>query len=961
MRFFLCALCCVLYSIAGFGQEYGYTHYDSKDGLAGSTVYCMVQDRDGFLWFGTEVGLSRFDGTHFKNFTKADGLPDNEIIQLFADSKGRVWIAPFKKSICYYYQGKIHTQENDPVLKSIANRSYMTRFTEDKAGNILLQEYNRLHLVDVNDQVTTFDSVDSQPIFHISATGAHPRDGFMAVIQGRLYDLRNKQFQQRKTIPVFDNHFMQFAMNGRTLLWRRDSLTFQTFSFDGQKTTVFPFSLNHVRFNIIDDHLLGECLTNGAVIYYANRPDSARYFLPGLPVSSILKDTEGSLWFTTLGHGVYRLSSPVVLNIPTRKNNLPSQVLALGRQKDHILASSEWNFMYSLNRKTGKLEKEKKILKGKVYPVTKIINYKDNFSLFGTALAVYKYSNDLTLLKSALSLPVKDFSLAGNKLYVATTASVFVFDPETLKATDSFFHERATAVYAFNDTVYVGTLNGLYCFYPDRSTRFLGEKLPVLKNRITNIRRDAAGVLWVGTSGDGIIGYKNGRIVAAITQLNGLTSNICRTLYLCGNHLWVGTDKGLNKINIAQPGYPVIKYTTGDGLNSDVINAIYVDSNKVFVGTPEGITFFDEEKIISNSRCDLRFTDIVISGETWYPGLAPALIPHEKNSMQFNFAGISYKSTGDIRYRYRLLGLDSTWKETRETFLSYPTLPSGDYQLQLQAINKFDVSSRMLTARFTIDELLYERTWFRLLIGVLFLAAVGLLIMVIIRRIRKREREKTVISRRMSELEQLSRKAQMNPHFIFNSLNSIQQYVMDSDVAGANKFIAGFSRLIRQTLDFSSEPEISLEEELDYLSNYLELERTRLENTFSWSVSIEEGVDPAGYYIPPMILQPFVENSVRHGLRFRRDKNGKITITVKRENNSLVCILEDNGVGRKAAGEYKSISPINYQSKGLSLTADRIALFNQESEQKIYMHIDDLEDNFHNSLGTRVTIIFPVF
>jgi len=201
----------------------------------------------------------------------------------------------------------------------------------------------------------------------------------------------------------------------------------------------------------------------------------------------------------------------------------------------------------------------------------------------------------------------------------------------------------------------------------------------------------------------------------------------------------------------------------------------------------------------------------------------------------------------------------------------------------------------------------------------------------------------------------------MNPHFIFNSLNSIQQYVMDSDVAGANKFISGFSRLIRQTLDFSSKPEISLEEELDYLANYLELEKTRLENTFSWSVSIEEGVDPAGYYIPPMILQPFVENSVRHGLRFRRDKNGKIIITVKRENDSLVCILEDNGVGRKAAGEYKSISPINYQSKGMSLTADRIALFNKEREQKIYMHIEDLEDNFHNSLGTRVTIIFPVF
>jgi LytS/YehU family sensor histidine kinase len=288
-------------------------------------------------------------------------------------------------------------------------------------------------------------------------------------------------------------------------------------------------------------------------------------------------------------------------------------------------------------------------------------------------------------------------------------------------------------------------------------------------------------------------------------------------------------------------------------------------------------------------------------------------------------------------------------------------LPSGEYRLQLQAINKFDVHSQLVTTGFTIEKLLYETTWFRILIGLVFLAVTGMLIWVISRRIRKREREKTAISKRISELEQLSRKAQMNPHFIFNSLNSIQQYVMDADVAGANRFIAGFSRLIRQTLDFSSKPEISMEEELDYLTNYLEIEKTRLENAFSWSVAIDKEVHPAEYYIPPMILQPFVENSVRHGLRFRKDKAGVVSITVRLEGEHLVCILEDNGIGRKAAMQYKSISPINYQSKGLSLTADRIAMFNKEHEQKITMQLDDLEDELGNPLGTRVTIRFPVF
>jgi hypothetical protein len=258
---------------------------------------------------------------------------------------------------------------------------------------------------------------------------------------------------------------------------------------------------------------------------------------------------------------------------------------------------------------------------------------------------------------------------------------------------------------------------------------------------------------------------------------------------------------------VLQPGYPIDKYSISDGLASDIINAVYEAGKKVFVGTPEGITIFDEDKMASQSQCVLRFIDITIAGKSYYPDKAPASIPHEKNSIAFNYVGISFKSNGEIRYRYRLTGLDSVWQETRETFLNYTTLPSGDYALQLQAVNKFDVSSQVLTVPFTIEKMLHEKTWFRLLLALLFLAVTGLVVSLIIRRIRKREREKADISKRMGELEQLSRKAQMNPHFIFNSLNSIQQYVMDSDLAGANKFISGFSRLIRQTLDFSSKPE----------------------------------------------------------------------------------------------------------------------------------------------------------
>src|ERR1700754_1217164 len=127
-------------------QEYSYTHYDITDGLAGSTVYCITQDADGFIWIGTETGVSRFDGTHFRTFTAADGLPDVEVLELFGDSKGRVWMAPFKPSICYYYKGILHNQDNDPQLHSIHLKGNVERFAEDTAGNVLATERSALLL-----------------------------------------------------------------------------------------------------------------------------------------------------------------------------------------------------------------------------------------------------------------------------------------------------------------------------------------------------------------------------------------------------------------------------------------------------------------------------------------------------------------------------------------------------------------------------------------------------------------------------------------------------------------------------------------------------------------------------------------------------------------------------------------------------------------------------------------------
>ena len=963
MRSLLPVLLFILSPICIFSQDYNYTHYDSRDGLGSATVYCITQDKYGFLWFGTETGVSRFDGTHFRTFTKEDGLPDNDITQLFADSKGRVWMSPFRKSVCYAYKGTIRNIDNDSLLKKLRIHDNVIRFAEDNAGNILLQEVSRIHLIQPDGRVLTFLTNGSKPWAYITTIGSRREGGFWVMQDGEVYVLRNNRFLLWEKVkqPYNHLHFNYGSIKYETLMWRSDTSKVQVWSFDRNKTLQFyTASGTYVNSVILDQRYGASCTLSGAFVYDLNT-GKVLHHLSGITISNMFKDSEGNLWFSTLGKGIYRLNSSVVLNVDIAKKTRDFYwVGSEKRSKEFMMAANVYEVIREYSTENGKWSGP--FTWNNNFPVYNILSLPDGNVAMGAAYFLNKFSPELKRDLCTLKLiAVKSMCMSGNHLLVSTDKEVVRIDPSSFKIIDTIWHTRASCIFSNKDTVYIGTLNGLYQLLPGQKASYTGEKIKYLRNRITAVREDDNHVIWVATAGDGLIGWRNEEVVAVLTRHNGLASNNCRTLYYENGHLWVGTDKGLCKVHVLQPGgYHVDKYTTSDGLASDIINTIYVNNKKVFVGTPEGITFFEEDKIASQSQCLLRFLDISIAGKTYDAADAPAVIAHKKNSLEFNYVGISYKSNGDIRYRYQLKGLDSTWRETRETFLSYPTLPSGEYELKLQAINKFDVKSEILTFGFTIDKLLYERVWFQVLIGLLFLGVVGLGVWLIIRRIRKREQEKTAMIKRINELEQLSRKAQMNPHFIFNSLNSIQQYVMDADVAGANKFISGFSRLIRQTLDFSSRPEISLEEELDYLTNYLDIERTRLENAFAWEVQIDNTVNPADYYIPPMILQPFVENSVRHGLRFRKDKEGKVIISVKRQGDHLVCILEDNGVGRKAALHYKSISPINYQSKGLSLTADRIEMFNKEHEQKISMQIDDLEDEAQNALGTRVTIHFPV-
>lgn len=225
--------------------------------------------------------------------------------------------------------------------------------------------------------------------------------------------------------------------------------------------------------------------------------------------------------------------------------------------------------------------------------------------------------------------------------------------------------------------------------------------------------------------------------------------------------------------------------------------------------------------------------------------------------------------------------------------------------------------------------------------------------------LKEKEMEMNGLQKRMNELEQMALRAQMNPHFIFNSLNSVQHFVMNKDVEGVNKYLGAFAHLVRQTLNNSGRPVISLDEEIKYLDTYLSLEKMKSNNSFDYHISVDEEIDQYSTFIPGMILQPFVENSIRHGVAYKENNAGEISISVSK-NGKLVCRIEDNGIGREKAGEKKktAVSP-EFESKGMSITMSRIDMINKLYGADISAHVEDIVDGMGDVAGTRVTVDFP--
>lgn len=934
--------------VTTLAQDYSYRHYSERDGLTGPVVYSMCQDKDGFMWFATETGVSRFDGSRFTNFTTSDGLPGNAIISLYCDAMGRVWFMPFKHAVCYYYKGRIHNQQNDSLLKKIALDEYVIGIAESSEKEVILMSGSQALRLTADNQVLPLTPQKFGKLSMVKLSVSE--SGVLRMLNTfNIFRYDNGRFHQEGFLKPINAGSGQILLQDSLVCWMTavDKLQVRSARYGLDYSYTVP-PVNTLQ--RINDSIICINSTKGTFLLNIIRQKIEKHYMPDKNVSCMMTDSEGGIWLATLNDGVYRISSDQFRYLSFSGAGKFS-IYDLEKDDDRILVGSSVGCLQIVHHRL--LQNTEEGMPAN--PVTGI-RKKGDLLVMSTGQYFYVKRKGRPVEQITAVNAIKDFTIRNDgELLVAGSNSLHIVNIAGKNVSNEPWMGRLTCLLSRNDSIFFGTLHGLHVLTPDSTVTNLGDAHPLLNDCIVKLTAGADGTIWVGTDRNGIIGWKNDRIVRLINRDSGLSSNTIRCITADGPFLWVGTDRGLNRIDLRTKPVAIARYQMADGLASDIINTILIDGNTVYAGTQEGITYFSRDAIQSGAHCSLKLTGITINGREADADHLPAL-EYGTNNIRLEYAGISFKGGGDIRYYYRLKGLDTVWKQTSQTALELISLPPGRYTLELYAENRLHEKSGITAILLFIKKPFWQSWWFILLAAAVSILLVRFIVLYQIRRSRRKEAEKLAIEQQLQELEQKALRAQMNPHFIFNCLHAVQEFIMDHDTENANRYLGRLARLIRQTLDISLQPHITIEAEVQYLDTYLKLEQMRLENRFTFSIIVDPVIDVKHISIPGMLLQPYVENAVQHGIRHIRQQQGIITVRFELADKMIVCSVTDNGVGRSESERLKSGAGHQYVSRGTQLTEDRIAVINKSLSAGIKLETTDLPDN----KGTRVIICFPL-
>lgn len=485
---------------------------------------------------------------------------------------------------------------------------------------------------------------------------------------------------------------------------------------------------------------------------------------------------------------------------------------------------------------------------------------------------------------------------------------------------------------------------------------------------VRGFAEDHQGRIWIagGEQGVGVVApnrLEQG-ILRKYTEKDGLKCRNAQQLLSDQNgFLWINGDSGLVRFDPLRLEFE--RFGPGYGVPIKNTNQLYLLKNgEIAIGVRKGFCTLHPDKLRLNVDPPTPYlSHFKVFGREFgqFSGAGEVRLSYRQNFFSFEFSAIGYNLPEQHTFAYQLTGVDNDWVYAgRRRYASYTNIKGGSYQFRVKAANNEGVwSERPYTLNIFITTPWWQASWFWLLAGL----ALGLGVVGAVRwriaQVKKKEFLKAEFDRKLANVELNALRAQMNPHFIFNCLNSIDYYILKNDTDKASDYLNRFSRLIRLILQNSRSEYVNLRDELEALKLYIEMESLRFEQQFDYEVKVSRGLNMDEVEIPPMLLQPYVENAIWHGL-IQKEGKGRLDLIITKENGNLHCIIEDNGIGREAARQLRSKTATRRKSMGMDITQDRIGVINKLYNTGANIRIIDLKDEAGKALGTRVELNIPM-
>ncbi len=924
--FFLLFILLIFFVFPVYSQKLVLKNITSSNGLPSNVCYDIIQDREGYIWIASENGVSRFDGKDFKNYTTQNGLADNEIFKIVEDKKGRIWFLSYNGQLSYYYKGFIHHSGNTPFLKKLSFTYFVKEAYPDSKGNIwfsskeegikVLLPDNRIKIY--SDKKGTFDAVN---VF------VQKNDTIIAVAQNHTLIFTSSALLKKESATYFYSRS-----------YRKPDL----FKFNEQKNLIEG---NNFTIKVPSEKVL--CYLKDSKehswigtdngLYHINNGESQQY-LAGTIITSLIEDTEGNVWISTLGKGIYMAPSLPFFELRDEQDRLLPPIISLYTDEEIIYAGTDHGSFYIINRKSNSTKKIQ-IEKGKIYNrVKKFVKDDKGIIWIGSDLGLYKYSGTITKIISDIA--VKDLSFNNGIVLVASNVGLFSIDQEIKKLYDY----RTTEAEYIENIIYVGTLGGIKTYLDSSNIlKFSGNFLQ--GKRITAIK-NLAGSPAIATYGHGLFILRKDSTIQ-ITESKGLHGDIILELHTDEKkNIWLLTNRGLNYLDIRNMN--IISYSGSEGLLPLQLSSFCLKQDTIFVASQRGISYFiPSQASVSEVRPKAFITSLEVNNQPYIFG-KKIILDWNQNNITFGFSGISISSLGDMTYQYMLEGIDKTWLNATNNEVFYSGLKPGRYTFKVRTISKHGKTSKQTAEQtFTIKAHFTDSIWFNSLI--ISLAIAGLFFLIYLWFINYKHTQKRKL--RALQLEQTALRNQMNPHFLFNTLNSIQQFVIKEDKRKANKYLVLFANLIRKYLDHSRELYITLGEEIESIEMYLQLENLRMNNQVEIDF-LKPDQSFNGSYIPAMFVQPLVENAFKHALfpLINEGHKAKLSINIiPKDDNYILFSVKDNGTG--FSPDYKN----KEGSTALKNIMERIDILN-----KVHSVNAKIEFNSAESSGSEVIITLPI-